>query len=250
MPYTLFPQEPSQLAAMEMRLQNADLMQVHKTVEQLTDLSNKTGAIAQAAFNGNLFEAAMKRTEELNNQEICLNHKICQLLEEMNDLMIEKDHLTPDETAQWLNELEDKIFSCRRPSTPSLQQKLRSLKNQWNHLNFLYIFPVAEELNPNSFISNYFYRMSHRIEQMRPKDPEEALMLQKLLKDLQRECVAAEQMFCGKGDRSYRQLPEDIQIAIQQRLFAHDPDRSRNLLQNPEILAGAIMADLADRMIG
>jgi hypothetical protein len=254
MPCLSFPKEPYQLAAMEMRLQNANLYQVHQTIEQLTDLSAKTGTIAQAALSGNLFESAMKRTEELGNQEIVLNHQICHFREEMNDLMIEKDRLTPEQIAYRLDELQKKIFSCSRPSTPCLQEELRSLENQWSHLYFLYAFPVAEELNPDSFFSNYFHRISHRIEQMRSNDPGQAAKLQTLLKDLQRECAAAEMLFLGKGDRGYRLLPQDTQRAIQQRLFAYDPELSLKMKEGAvkekfEILAGAIMADLADRMI-
>jgi hypothetical protein len=249
MPRVLFPNEPSQLTAMEKRLQNADLSQVHQTVEELTDLSHKTGSIAQAAFSSGLFEAAMKRTEELSNQEIFLNREICHLREEINALMIEKSQLTHEQIAQALDGLQKKIFSCSSPSTHSLQQELRVLENQWNHLFFLYTFPAAEELNPDSFISNYFHRMSHQIEQMRATDPEQAARLQTMLKNHQRQCLAAEQLFCGKGDRCYRQLPQEIQIAVQQRIFAHKRDFSMKGDQSREILAGAIMADLSDRMV-
>jgi len=252
MPYMSFPREPSQLAAMEKHLQNANLSQVHQTVEQLTDLSAKTGTIAQAAFSSGLFEAAIKRSEELGNQEVVLNHQICRLREEMNDLKIEKDRLTPEQIAEKLDELQKKIFSCIRPCTYSLQQELRSLENQWNHLHFLYVFPVAEELNPDSFISNYFHRISHRIAEVRSSDPGQAAKLQETLKEFQRMCSAAEQLFCGKGGRGYRQLSPEIQIAVQQRLFAYNPGLSMNKgvsKEKPEILAGAIMADLADRMV-
>jgi hypothetical protein len=247
MSYVMFPKEPFQLAAMEKSLQNADLMQVHQTVEQLTDLSGKTGVTT--VFSSNLFEAAMKRTEELGNHEICLNHEICRLLEEMNNLIIEKTWLTPDQFAQKLGELQNKIFSCSQPNTQSLKQGLRLLENQWNHLYFLYTFPMAEELNPDSFISNYFHRTRERTEQMQLTDPVQASQLQAMLKDLQRECFAAEQVFCGKGDRLYSRLSPDVQTAVQQRLFAHDPILLMNQRQNPEILAAAIMADLADRMM-
>lgn len=252
MPCMSFPQEPFQFAAMERRLQKANLSQVHQTVEQFTDLSARTGTVAHSAFSSNLFEAAMKRTEELSDREIVLNHQICLLRKEMNNLMIGKNRLTPGQIAQSLDELQEKIFSCGRPCTHSLQHELRSLENQWNHLYFLYAFPVAEELNPDSFISNYFHRISQRIEQIHSSDPGQAAKLQTMLKDLQRECLAAEQLFCKKRDRSYRQLPSQIQIAIQQRMFAHDPEFSMEeelSRERTEILTGAIMADLADRMI-
>ena len=249
MPRVIFPHEPSKLAAMEMHLQNADLSHVHQTVEELTDLSRKTGSIAQGAFG--LLETALKRTDDLNDQEIFINHQICQLHEEMNNLILEKDRLNPEQIAHELDDLQKKIFSCSRPCTLSLQQELRSLENQWNHLNFLYTFPVAEGLEPDSFISNYFHRMTNQIEQLRSNDPAQAAKLQTTLKSLQRLCFAAEQLFCGKGDRGYRHLPQEVQKAIGQRIFAHDPEFSMNDLQSNEgrgILAGAIMAELADQM--
>jgi hypothetical protein len=246
MPHVLFSHDPSQLTAMARCLPRANLAQLHHTVEELTDLSCKTGVVAQTVFE--LVDAAMKRTDELSNQEMLINLEICHLREEVNGLMIEKEKLTPDQIAQALDDLQKKIDSCVRPSTHSLRHELRSLENLWNHLHFVYTFPVADELNPDSFISNYLHRMSHRIKQARFADPKRAAHLQMKLKDLQRQSLAAEQIFCGKGDRLYRQLPKEVHLAVQQRIFAHDPDSMKSR-PSPEILAGAIMADLADRMI-
>jgi len=247
MPRVSFPQEPSQLAAMERNLQNADsLMQVHRTVEQLTDLSRKTGEIAR-----NLFEAAFKRSEELEKQETYLNHYICHLRQEINDLMIGNDRMAPDQIAQTLDELREKIFSCTRPCTRALQQELRSLKNQWNHLDFLNTFPTARELIRDSFISNFFYQRSLQIEEVEKRDPNQAAELKKQLRTLEQECSAAEELYCGKGEKKYQELPKNIKLSIRQLMFAHDPARS---MEDPdpeqrEVLAGAIMADVANRMV-
>lgn len=245
-----FPQEPLHIAAMAQSLAKANLSDVHRIVEELTDLSQKTGVIAQEIFTSGLFEAAMQRTEELGDQEMTLNHQICHWREEINDLIIDKDQYPPEEIAMRLNDLQERIFSCTKPTTITLQKQLNDLQKECNHLHFLFSFPLAEELNPDSFMSNVIHRISSRTEKLKDRDPEK-IRLQKMLNIFQQECQAAEQVFAHQGLSDFRKLPSEIRLAIEQRLFSRFPELSieSEREEDHEIIARAIMSDLSDRMV-
>jgi hypothetical protein len=251
MPHIEFPKEMSQIATMTVRMQGAKLSEVHQAIEEFTDLSRKTGFVAQAAFSSNVFEAAMQRIEELGDREVSLNHQICYLQEAINDLIIDKDRLPPDQVAEMLYALQKQIFSCARPSTGLLLQQLKGLETEWNHLHFLCTFPLGEEFNPDSFISNYFLRVSNQIEHLKSTHPKQARRLKTTLECLEKECRAAEQVYCGKGLSGYQKLPKSIRQSIEQRLFERFPDRPVWVTDGEEmreIWAGAIIADLSDRI--
>jgi hypothetical protein len=247
MPQVVFPGESSQLAAIQSIMPNASLWEVHQAIEELTALSQKTGGIAQSVFSSGLFEAALERTDELNNQEIALNHEICLMREEIGDLAIAKDRFTPEQIADQLDALQQRILSCA-PTTRYLQNQVQSLEKELRHLHFLFAFPAAEELNPDSFQSNLISRLNHQIETLRRSDPAEARVLEQNLLSFQQQCQAAEDVYCERGWDSYRRLSAEIRLDVERHLFAERPGVKIEQVDR-EIAAHAIMASLADRMV-
>jgi hypothetical protein len=235
----MFPHEPSQLAAIQKSISRASKDELGHAIELL---SCRTDTAAQGVF-----QSAMHRVDELCHQEMVLNHQICLLHEEINDLAIAKDEMVPDQIDHKLAELRDNIFSCSQPQTVHLRNQLRQLKNEWSHQHFLTVFPIAEELNRDSFQSRVIHRMLDEME----KQPDRADELQKQLDRWQQECQAAEQIFSGRGLGAFRRLPQEFQLAIERRLFEKRLGYSRIETKTPEdraLLAGAIMAVLAEQM--
>lgn len=228
-----FPNESPELAAIEMRLSTATLPEVHRSMEELTNLSCRAESVAQTVFSSGLIEAAIQRADELSNREMALNHQICSWRESLNDLSLMKDRLPPEDVAAKLDDLREKIFSCAYPTSPMLKHQLDDLQKQCLHLEFLETFPAADELNPDSFQSNLFHRLN--------ADPRQRVKLQ----SLQHICDAAEEAF--HGDLSaYQRLPEDIKLAVEQRLFERFPESGIEKLE-PELRAAAIMSVLSDK---
>lgn len=236
MSHVSFPTESPQLAAIEKRLPTASLSQVLDSMDELTDLSQKTGEVAQTVFSSGLFEAAMKRSVELNDREMAINHQICHWREELNDLSISKDRLTPDDIAFKLNDLKEKIFSCPEPESPMMRAQLNAIKRAWNHLYFLDQFPVAEELNFSFFQNNLSHQMKHS-----PDGKKHAQSLKQL-------CHAAEEAFGGRVS-AFQRLPDEDRQATEQCLFRTFSKKMLLKDCDPTILASAIMSVVSDRLI-
>lgn len=240
-----FPRESSQMAAIQASMPTASLGQLRNVVEELSLLSQKTGGAVQSIFSSNLFEAAMQRADELNDREIALNHQICLMREELGDLAIAKDRLTPQQISEELDVLQQKIFSCIPPSTHYLSRQINDLKRQWMHIHFQFEFPLSEELNPDSFQSNLHSRLTHQIQIHHKDDPEQAAFFKAKLALYQQQCQAAEEIFSGKGLHSYWKLPSDIRKRIDQRLF----DIAGSIENvDPTSAAAAVMAVLSEQM--
>ena len=239
-----YPHESTQVALIQAVIPTATLGDLQIAVDELTALSRKTGGIAQAIFSDDLFGAAMQRSDELSEREIALNHQISLLREEVGDLAINKDRFTPEQIAERLDRLQKKIFSCGAPSTPYLAQQLSELEKQWAHIYFLFEFPIAEELNPNSFQSNLLSRLTHQIEVS--IDSKKAESLQKMLMHLHFQCQLAEEIFCG--ERKATALPTAIRLDVKQRLFRRFPDFRIEQL-DPKETAAALMDSLSEQMM-
>jgi regulator of replication initiation timing len=230
-----FPQELAQVGRVS---SGASLNEVRGILEEL---SGKTEEIAREVFD---------RIDQLEEGELVLNHTISDMQKELSELQISMNRLAPLEIATKLDLLQERIFSCPKPSTGLLQSNLNSLKDRFDHLHFQYVFPDTEELNPDSFQNNLLYRIEQRIES---SDPEAATTLRESLSSLQQQCNAAEKIFQGKGLSAYFELPEPVRQDVEGRLFERFPDLSFNDLSTyPEgqvHLAAAIMASLSDRMM-
>ena len=246
MPRVEFPRELSQVAAIQANMSTASLADLRIAIEKLTTLSGKTGEIAGSIFSSGVFEAAMQRADELNDREMALNHQICLLRQELGDLAIAKDRFTPEQIAEQLDALRQKIFSCGAPSTPCLARQLLEIEQQWSHIHFLFDFPIAEELNPDSFQSNLLSRLTHRIGELRSSEPKKAASLQQTLKRFQQQCQLAEEIYSGQ--RKASSLPAKMKLEVMQRLFGHFPDLTIEHIDRSTV-AAAIMASLSEQMM-
>lgn len=223
-------------------LKEAPLDTVRAMVEKL---SRKTGDAALPVL-----ESAMQRLDEIEAREIALNGRISDLHKELCDLQISMNRLEPLEIAQKLDLLREKIFECPEPSTELLKKSLQSLKERFDHLLFLYVFPDTEELNPNSFQNTLLFRCEQKVSR---SDEKTAASLKKTLLALQLQCDAAEEIFQGKGFSTYLSLPEEVREDVEGRLFEKHPQRSLEeivrLPDGPLFFASAVMASLGDRMM-
>lgn len=242
-----FPKVLPQLAAIETGLPKAGLSEVRRTIEKLTSL--KTDDLARSFFSEGLIEAAMQRTQELWDKEVAINHRICRLRRDLGDLAIRKDCMDPEQGTETLDAIGRQIFSCDHPATHSLKKQLNGLEKQWKHLQFVFAFPEAEELNPDSFQSNFYWRLTDHIKTLKSDDPERACSLQKTLNSLVLQCRAAEEIYAGKGLHLFQRLPHDIRHAIERRLFSLAPDGRIDRPEHRAAAADAVMRVLMDRLM-
>jgi hypothetical protein len=180
-------------------------------------------------------DASMERMETEREREIWINHHICYLHEELGDLEINRNCFAPLEIAEKLDQLREAIFSCQKPRSGRLQQELDALKRDWDHLHFFYAFPDSEELNPDSLWNNVYHNLKGKNDG--------------ILALFQEQCLAAEEVFNGKGRKSYSRLPKPVLDDVKGRLFERFPEVPLQEIGN-EVLAAAIMASLGDRMMG
>lgn len=213
-------------------------------------LSEKTSCSAEAVFEGALLERAFERLEELETSEIALNRQISDLRKELTELSISLNRLEPMEMALRLDQLKANIFACREPATANLKSDLRVLKRRIEQLCFQFVFPETEELRRDSFQNNLLYRMEKEIAN---SDPETASFLKKRLASFKTQCRAAEEIFRGKGHRTYSLLPPSVRADIKGKLFEQFPDYPIEALffesKGRIVAAGAIMASLGERML-
>src|SRR5690606_8386804 len=99
--------------------------------------------------------------------------------------------------------------------------------------------------------NNLLYRMEKAIAHA---DPKRAASLKENLDLLKGQCRAAEEIFRGKGCRTYLNLPASLRADIEGRLFEAAPGCSiASLSKDPDkavMAAGAVMASLSERMMG
>jgi hypothetical protein len=197
-----------------------------------------------------VFEEQFSTMEELHDRELQLNHEIASLEEQLNELDLSIDRLPPLEIAALLELLRKKIDSCPAPMTGAVKNRLHNAKNRWHHLNFVFFFSIAQELNPDCFRSNWIHRISLSIKNK--KQSRKTEHLRKKVRILQQQCQAAEELFTGRGLKTYRKLPANRRLDIEQRLWERCPHLSIENIkteEDQEILTGAIMASLADQIM-
>lgn len=235
-------------AEIDQKLPKANLRETKKLL--------KAHEVAQSFFVGGSIEQLMARAEELNEQEVLFNRDICLIQKDLGELALQKNYLAPDQIEEKLEELFQKITSFPTPNTRHLKNLLSRLGQEWKHLYFAYLYPVAEELNPDSFLDNAFSQMTQRIEELQKKDPQKAHQLKDALGSLVNLSKAAEAVFFGKGEsfpQIYDYLPDEVRLHVQRCFFSQYPDtKIENFLSQEggrRIVAAAIMNALEDRLM-
>lgn len=202
-------------------------------------------------FDKEFFERAFVYMEQFQDREISLNQQLSVLYGQLDELDLSMSRLNPMDIAELLEILRKEIEVCPNPLTNLLQEKLLKLQKVWDRLNFLFFFSIAQELNSDSFQGNFYHRLSIHIEELKKKKSKEASRLERTLISLQKQCKAAEEVFCGKGLDAYFRLPEEIRLDIEQRLFERYPNfsiRKAETEEDREVITAAIMASLSERM--
>ena len=200
------------------------------------------------SFETNYFEKRFERMDILNDRELELNHRIISLHERLNYLELSMERLSPLDIADLLELLRKEIISCPTPATERMQNHFKKVKEEWNHINFLFFFSIAQELNPNLFRSNWIHRMTIDIK----KRSKNAGALKRVLASVQQQCQAAEDLFSGKGTHSYQNLPTQIRLAIEQRLWEKNPHfsvKNARSEEDRELLAAAIMIHVSEQIL-
>ena len=152
--------------------------------------------LRSAVEKDDLFEAAMEQLDELNDHESLLNHELCEMQKELGDLEIFAHRLPPEDVATRLDLVSLKMQTLQKPSTFQLKKKFTDLKRQIKHLEFLQEFPIAHELNADSFQANLIHRIS---QQMRSAPRRKASSLKRTLTALRKKCSLAEKAFAKDG---------------------------------------------------
>lgn len=220
-------------------------------IPSLSELREALEPQDDSPFDREIFERAFEYMQSFQDRELALNHQLSSLSENLDDLGLSMDRLSPLDIAELLEILRKEIENCAAPVTETLQNKLQKLRKLWDRLNFFFFFSIAQELNQDSFQGNFYHRLSLHIENLEKKKSKAASRLKKTLSSLQMQCKAAEEIFCGNGMELYSLLPKNVKLEIEQRLFERRPGlvvKEAKNEEDRELVAAAIMASLSEQM--
>lgn len=230
-------------------------LKLHKNqkleIPSLSELREALEPNDDSPFDREIFERAFEYMQSFQDRELALNHQLSSLSENLDDLGLSMDRLSPLDIAELLEVLRKEIETCAEPVTETLQNKLQRLRALWDRLNFFFFFSIAHELNPDSFQGNFYHRLSLHIEKLEKSNAKEVSGLKKTLSSLQMQCKAAEEIFCGNGMGLYFRLPKNVQLEIEQRLFERRAGfvlKEAKNEEDRELIAAAVMASLSEQM--
>lgn len=241
-----FPVESAALATIQKALSyKPSAAQVRIAIQELTDLSDQN---ANKVFQSGLFEKAFDRMEEITREDISVNQQISEGRRSLNELQITMQYLDPEQIAESLSLIQEKIALIQDPSTFFLKSELALLKKQWQHVYFLYTFPIAEELRDDSMQNNTFYKIQQKIERA---DFQESARLTECLLSYLRHLHAAEEIFLEGKLKSYALLEEEIREDFERQVSSWEGLPLKELLQDASArreLAALLMNQLEDRL--
>lgn len=254
------PSEWVLLADVERSLlnKNLSLPQVHEAEALLINSTVKTTQLASG-----LFEQVETWKGSLMDREVEISKEAFLVASEVALLRLQMPSLTFEEAAEKILELGERVecLSKTAPSTHRLQEAIERSRAEIEHLHFVFVFPLLDELEGDSFLLNMSHFLSHVAEELCKTESFEAFEklsvrqqeeIRKLVgfgvspeglahgielyhKSLLAQSHAAESYFHGResADREFELLPEEVRSRVE-HLEQFDVLRTEALMQSLE----------------